>query len=93
MDIKEVKMSAKELRSLSLEELKEKWEALEEDLFNLRFQSATEDIQDPAGMRMKRRAVARLLTVIREKEIEAGLRKPKPKRIPRRKRKKKSPVK
>ncbi|RME78830.1 MAG: 50S ribosomal protein L29 [Planctomycetota bacterium] len=73
-------MKAKDLRNMDLQELRENWENLEEKLFQLRFQSVTEEIQNPAAIREMRKDIARILTVIREKEIEEGIRKPKAKK-------------
>ncbi|MBI1849698.1 MAG: 50S ribosomal protein L29 [Planctomycetes bacterium] len=43
------------------------------ELFNLRFQSATEQIENPSQIRETRRAIARVLTVLRERESAAGV--------------------
>jgi large subunit ribosomal protein L29 len=44
-----------------------------EELFNLRFQLATGQLDNPARMRELRREVARIATVLREREIEVEL--------------------
>lgn len=63
-------MKAKELRELSLPELKEKLAQLRQELFNLRFQKAIHRLENPMKIRNLKRDIARVLTVIREKELE-----------------------
>ncbi len=69
-------MRSSELKSLTLEELSEKEKELRKELFNLRFQSATGEIQNPMRIGGVRRDIARVLTVkterAREKEARAG---------------------
>ena len=60
-------MKAKALRETSSDELREMLINSEEELFNLRFQGATEDIKDPAGIRKIRRTVARIMTILNER--------------------------
>jgi large subunit ribosomal protein L29 len=64
-------VKANELRDLPFEELVEKLDGAKEDLFNLRFQMATNQLDDTARIRRMRREVARIATVMRELEIEA----------------------
>ena len=65
---------AAELRDLPADELLARIEAAKEELFNLRFQLATGQLDNPARMRVVRHDVARIATVLREREIEeAGL--------------------
>ncbi len=64
-------MRATELRDLPYEELKEKLADAKEELFNLRFQMATNQLDNTARLRQVRRDVARIATVIREQEIAA----------------------
>jgi len=64
---------AGELRTLPDDELVTRMDGAKEELFNLRFQLATGQLDDPAGMRGLRREVARIATVLREREIEAEL--------------------
>ena len=59
-------MKAPELRNLSDEELQTKAKELEEELFNLRFQLATGQIENVARIRIVRRDIARLKTLQRE---------------------------
>ena len=59
-------MKAPEVRNLSDEELQTKAKELEEELFNLRFQLATGQIENVARIRIVRRDIARLKTLQRE---------------------------
>jgi large subunit ribosomal protein L29 len=63
-------MKASELRSLSSSEITEKVGGIEEEIFNLRFQSRTGQLSNPLQLRMLRRDVARARTVLREKAGE-----------------------
>lgn len=62
-------MKAKELRDLSVEELKTKEKELERELFNLRFQLATGQIEDVNRIRSVRKDIARTKTILREYEL------------------------
>ena len=64
-------MKAKELREKSIEELRNSQAELREQLFKLRFQKATGQIQNPAKIRMVRRDIARLETILAERLKEA----------------------
>lgn len=64
-------MKASELRELPHEELREKLVESKEELFNLRFQLATNQLDNTSRMRDVRRGIARIATAIREQEIEA----------------------
>ena len=68
-------MSAKtdELRELPDDELRARIESSKEELFNLRFQLATGQLANPTMMKQVRHEVARIATVLREREIEAEL--------------------
>ena len=61
-------MNANEIRELSVEDLKAKIEELTTERFNLRFRSATESIENPLRFRSIRRDIARLQTILRERE-------------------------
>lgn len=60
---------AKELRELSDEELKQKLSDLKDELFRLRFQLATGQLENPMRIREVRRDYARAKTILREREI------------------------
>jgi large subunit ribosomal protein L29 len=64
-------MKAADLRDLPYEELLEKLAETKEELFNLRFQLATNQLDNTARLRTLRGEVARIATVLREQEIEA----------------------
>ena len=59
--------SARDIRNLSAEDLKEREKELREELFNLRFQFAAGELANHARITLTRRELARVLTVIREK--------------------------
>jgi large subunit ribosomal protein L29 len=62
--------SAAELRELPEDELLDQLEGAKEELFNLRFQLATGELDNPARVKQVRHDVARILTVLREREQE-----------------------
>ena len=64
-------MKPADLRDLPYDELKEKLAQAKEELFNLRFQVATNQLDNTARLRTVRREAARIATVMREQEIEA----------------------
>jgi len=61
-------VKANEIREMSVDDLKSKIEELTKERFNLRFRSATESIENPMRFRAIRRDIARLNTILREKE-------------------------
>ena len=65
--------AAAELRDLTDEQLLERAESAKEELFNLRFQLATGQLDNPTTIRKVRHDIARIATVLREREIEAEL--------------------
>jgi large subunit ribosomal protein L29 len=64
---------AEELRALPDEELLAQIEISKEELFNLRFQLATGQLDNPTRLKEVRHQVARIATVLREREIELEL--------------------
>jgi large subunit ribosomal protein L29 len=62
-------MKAEELRDLSVEEMHEKANELREELFNLRFQLATGQIENVSRIRTVRRDLARVKTIQRERDL------------------------
>ncbi|EON70984.1 50S ribosomal protein L29 [Lysinibacillus sp. NPDC048646] len=62
-------MKANEIRDLATSEIELKVKSLKEELFNLRFQLATGQLENTARIREVRKAIARMKTVIREREI------------------------
>ena len=63
-------MTNKEIRDLSNEELLSKIEESKQELFNLRFQQATGSLEKPSRINELRKLVARMKTVLRERELE-----------------------
>ncbi|CAC6189520.1 50S ribosomal protein L29 [Staphylococcus saccharolyticus] len=63
-------MKAKEIRELTTSEIEEQIKSSKEELFNLRFQLATGQLEETARIRTVRKTIARLKTVAREREIE-----------------------
>ncbi|WP_414627973.1 50S ribosomal protein L29 [Euzebya tangerina] len=63
---------AEELRELSDSELDEKLEEYKSDLFNLRFELATGQLDNYKRLKMTRRDIARVMTVQRERELRAA---------------------
>ena len=63
-------MKANEIRNLSVEELDKKLVDLKKDLFMLRMQHATNHLDNPIKISNVRRDIARVKTVLREKQIE-----------------------
>jgi large subunit ribosomal protein L29 len=64
---------AAELRELPDDELLARIDSAKEELFNLRFQLATGQLDNPTRIKTVRRDVARISTVLRERELEAEL--------------------
>jgi len=62
--------SAAELRELSIEEIEQALAETIEELFNLRFQHATGQLENYRRLRQLRREVARIKTILRERELE-----------------------
>ena len=62
-------LSAAELRSSSPEELVSKLAEAKEELFNLRFQGATGQLESHGRLRAVRKEIARIYTVLREREL------------------------
>jgi large subunit ribosomal protein L29 len=65
-------MKTKEIRDLTTAEIEQKIKSLKEELFNLRFQLATGQLENTARIREVRKAIARMKTIIREREIAAN---------------------
>lgn len=61
--------SAGELRELTDDELTDKLRESKEELFNLRFQSATGQLANNRRLRVVRQEIARIYTVLREREL------------------------
>ena len=61
-------MKATEVRAMSVEQLNEKLASLKKDLFFLRMQHATNQLDNPQKLVQTKRDIARVKTMIREKE-------------------------
>jgi large subunit ribosomal protein L29 len=61
-------MKPSEFRDMTLNELAQKEQELRRELFNLRFQQATGEIENPMRIRVVRKDIARVLTVTAEKK-------------------------
>lgn len=64
-------MKVAEIRQLSTEELRARLDEVREELTKLRFQHITGELVDTSRLRETRRLIARLLTVLRERELAA----------------------
>ncbi|NMO97506.1 50S ribosomal protein L29 [Paenibacillus lemnae] len=62
-------MKANEMRNLTTAEIEQKIAGFKEELFNLRFQLATGQLDNPTRIRDVRKEIARAKTVIREREL------------------------
>jgi large subunit ribosomal protein L29 len=67
-------LKAKQLRDMSDEELERALAERRQELFNLRFQSATGALENPARLKLAKREIARILTVRNERESTLGTR-------------------
>jgi len=65
-------MTATELRELPDDELRLKLDESKEELFNLRFQVVTGQLDNPRRIKEVKREIARVLTVMRERDIAAA---------------------
>ena len=65
-------MDPKELRDLSVSELKDKHKQYKEELFNLRFQMATGSLTNPQRGRECKKDVARIKTLLCERQLKAA---------------------
>ena len=63
-------MKINEIKDLTNEELNQKLEELKAELFNLRFQHATNQLDNPMKIAEVKKNIAKIKTVIREKELE-----------------------
>ncbi len=65
-------MKARELKEMSEAELRQKEKEVTEELFNLKFQHATGQLENTARLPQVRKDLARVKTLLREKEIAAA---------------------
>ncbi len=69
---KEMAMLAKDLLGQTPDQLRDQLVALKKEAFNLRFQAATNQLENTARMRAVRRDVARIMTVLNQKAAQAA---------------------
>ena len=65
-------MKANEIRKMSSEDLNNKVNELKNELFNLRFRLARVQLDNPSSIKSVKRDIARVKTIIRERELEVG---------------------
>ena len=65
-------MKVEEIRAKSNEELAAELTSLKEELFKLRFQHSTNQLENPAQISFVKKDIARVMTVIRERELTAA---------------------
>ena len=65
-------MNVKEIRDKSNEELNKEMTSLKEELFNLRFQQATGQLQNSAKMKTLKKDIARIKTILTERKMAEG---------------------
>ena len=65
-------MKASELRSFSEQDLNKKLADLKEELFNLRFQHAINQLDNPMRLKAVKKEIAIIKTIMREKELKSG---------------------
>jgi len=66
-------MKAKEIKELSSSELEEKLKLLKSELFNLRFQNAINQLDNPMRISTVKKDIARIKTVMRENELHSSV--------------------
>ena len=59
-------LRARDIRKLTVEEVEQRMEEAQEELWRLRFRGATEDLENPLLIRERRREIARMLTILQE---------------------------
>lgn len=62
-------MKAKDIRALTTDQMLEKEKQYKEELFNLRFQQAAGQLENTARLRQVRKNIARIKTILSEKEL------------------------
>jgi ribosomal protein L29 len=64
-------MKIKDVRDMSVTELDQKLVGLKDELFNLRFQHATGQLENPMRIKEVKKTIARIKTIQRERELQA----------------------
>ena len=65
-------MRADEIREMTNDDITARIKDLEEEQFRLRFRSATEPLEDPLRLRVIRRDLARLKTILKEQQVQTN---------------------
>lgn len=65
-------MNATDVRDLTVEEIQDRMAEAREELFRLRFRSATQQLENPSLIKSLRRDIARMSTILRERELNNG---------------------
>jgi len=65
-------VTAEEIRDLTAEEITEQIAQTKDELFRLRFRSATQELENPSLIHRLRRDIARMNTILREREANNG---------------------
>ena len=65
-------MKVNEIRDMSPDEQSQKLQSLKEELFNLRFQHATGQLENPMRLREVKKSIAQVKTILRENELKIG---------------------
>ena len=65
-------MKAKDIRNMDSKEIEKNIVEFKKELFNLRFQSAVNKLENPMRFRVVKKDIARMKTVLRERELKAG---------------------
>lgn len=65
-------MRVKDIRDLSNAELQQKLDGMKDELFNLRFQLVTGQLDNPMRIREVRKTIAQIKTIVRERELNAN---------------------
>ena len=65
-------LRSSDIREMSVEDVSAKIAELEEERFRLNFRSATEPLEDPLRLRWIRKDIARLKTILRERQLESA---------------------
>jgi large subunit ribosomal protein L29 len=65
-------MNTTDIRELSDDEIREQISQAKEELFRLRFRGATQELESPALLKSLRRDIARMKTILRQRELSHG---------------------
>jgi len=66
-----IQMKANKLRDMSVKELEQKLNELKGELFNLRFQMATGQLENPMRVKDVKKSIARIKTILKENELKS----------------------